>query len=94
MNPAPFVEMTLLNSIMATSISAVRVAIDSVPAYRELHLVGFCLLGSDQAYKLPVRDVFPVVFRYLVLEDELDSVGRVFDAPSNAFCQLPKFVGC
>ncbi len=68
--------------------------VDSVTPYRETHLVGFCLFGSDQAYKLPVRDIFHAVSVYLVLEDELDSVGRVLYAPSDAICQLPKFVGC
>ncbi len=68
--------------------------VDSVDAYRELHLVGFCIFGSDQAYTLPVCDVFSAVCRYLVFGDELDSVGGVFDAPSDAICQLPKFVGC
>ncbi len=68
--------------------------VDSVDAYCESHLVGFCLFGSDQAYKLPVCDVCPAVCRYLVLGDELDSVGGVFDAPSNVICQSPKFIGC
>jgi hypothetical protein len=99
MNRAPFVEMKLLKSILATSISAVGVAtfagvVDSVFSYRELHSVGFCLFGSDQAYQLPVCDVFHVVCWHLMLEDELDSVGKVLYAPSDAICQLPKFFGC
>ncbi len=68
--------------------------VNSVAAYRESHLVGFCLLGSDQAYKLPVCDFFSAVCRYLVFGDELNSVGGVFDVPFNAICQLPKFIGC
>jgi hypothetical protein len=99
MNRAPFMEMTLMNSILATSISAVvggyfAGVVDSVSACRESHLVGFCLFGSDRAYKLPVRDIFPAVCRYLVLGDELDSVGGVFDAPIDAICQSPEFIGC
>ena len=46
--------------------------VDSVP-----HLVGFCLFWSDCAYKLPVCDVFHAFCGYLVLEDKLNSVGRV-----------------
>jgi hypothetical protein len=68
--------------------------VDSVAAYRESHLVGICLFGSNQAYKLPVCDVFSAACRYLVLGDELDSVGGVFDGPSNSICQSPKFIGC
>ncbi len=68
--------------------------VDSVAAYRESHLVGFCLFGSDQAYELPVCYVVAAVCWYLILGDELNSVGGVFDAPSNAICQLPEFVGC
>jgi hypothetical protein len=51
--------------------------VDSVTPYCESHLVGFCLLGSDQAYELPIPDIFHAVSWYLVLEDELNSVGRV-----------------
>jgi hypothetical protein len=99
MNRAPFMEITLLNSILATSIfcgqggNFARV-VDSVASYHESHLVGFYLFGSDGAYVLPVRDVFPAVCQYLVLGDELDSVGGVFDAPFDAICQSPKFIGC
>ncbi len=99
MNRTPFVEMTLLNSILATSFFCSRGGyfagvVDSVATYREWHSVGFCFFGSDRAHKLPVCDVNPAVCRYLVLGDELDSVGGLFDAPSDAICQSPEFVGC
>jgi hypothetical protein len=68
--------------------------VDSVTPYRELHLVGFCLFWSDSAYKLPVCDVFYAVCWYLVLEDKLNSVGRVLYMASDAICQSPKFIGC
>jgi hypothetical protein len=68
--------------------------VDSVTPYRELHLVGFSLFGSDHAYELPICDVFYAVCGYLVLENKLNGVGRVLYMTSDAICQLPKFVGC
>ncbi len=68
--------------------------VDSVTPYYESHSVGFYLFWSDCAYELPVCDVFYAACQYLMLEDKLNSVGRVLYATSNAICQLPKFIGC
>jgi hypothetical protein len=67
--------------------------VDSVSSYCELHSIGFCLFWSDHANVLPVCDVFHAFCWHLVLEDKLNSVGRVLYLTSDAICQLPKFVG-
>jgi hypothetical protein len=61
--------------------------------HRESHLVGFCIFESDCAYKLPISDIFHAFCRCLVLEDKLNSVGRVHNLASDAIYQLPKFTG-
>ncbi len=66
--------------------------VDSVTPYCESHLVWFCLFGSDRAYKLPVCNVVHAVCQYLLLEDELNSVGRVFMHPPMPFANCPNLL--
>jgi hypothetical protein len=65
--------------------------VDSVSYYHELYLAEFSLFWSDQANKLPVGDIFHAFCQYLMLEDKLNSDGRVLYATFDAVCPLPIF---
>ena len=90
---ASCVEITLLKSIFATSISAVGVAtapgklILSPPTVSsEQCSIGFGLFWSYRAHELPICDVFHLFCWYFVLEYKLDSVGGIFYSAANAIC--------
>jgi hypothetical protein len=57
-------------------------------------MIGLCFLGSDSANELAVCDIFHSIFGYVMLMDELNGVGQIFNAFSHpiGFVQihLPK----
>ena len=91
MNSAPFVDTTLLNNILVTSISAVGVTtllgqlIRSSPT-------GFDLFGSHGGYELSTCDIFSAGLWDFIFAYEFDSVGGVFASPTYPIIQTFKLV--
>ena len=74
MNLASFVDTTMLNKILATSMSAVDVATSP-----------FRFFGPNGADKLAIHDVVTAITRDFTFLDELDCVGA-FYATANTIC--------
>ncbi len=88
-NRAPLVEITLLKSILATSISAVGVATSPgqfilSPPTVNLVPLGSAFLGWAVQNKLAVHDVFHSIFGFSMLMNELNGVGWIFNASSHS----------
>ena len=90
MNLAPFVDTTLLNRILVTSISAVGVAtspgysILSLPTVNLVLFLSF-FLWLETAQKLPVRHVFSLIVWYVISSYECDRVSWFFMYPPTPF---------
>jgi len=85
---SPFVDFILLKSILASSIYSVGGGhfigvFYPVSSYCESCSILFCFYWSHPANKLPLCDIFHPFYRYLVLVDDFDRVGRFTNNPNS-----------
>ncbi len=66
--------------------------VDSVTSYRELHLVWFCLFWSDQAYEMPICDIFHGVCGTLCWKMNLTVLVGFFMRPPMPFANRPNLL--
>ena len=93
MNFAPFVDMTLLNSIVAKSWSSYFAGVvDAIPSHCGSSSMFFRFLGADGAYESSVCDIFHSYFRDIILVDKFDGVSAL-DAATGSISQFSKLVG-